>query len=107
MTRHTLIVEGPGAEMTLVPIIADTPQQVFRIGREMFPCRRIAAVNHEEEDKGGGAVDLSGDLAESPILEKSAGTRGSNLRPSTPKAFCSGFLSSCSRKAPGDKPPEG
>ena len=51
MTRHTLIVEGPGDEMTLVPIVADTPQEVFRIGREMFPGRRLAAVNHEDDDE--------------------------------------------------------
>jgi len=51
MTRHTLNVEGPGDEMTLVPIVADNPQEVFRIGREMFPGRRLAAVNHEDDDE--------------------------------------------------------
>ncbi len=52
MTRHTLIVEGPSDEMNLVPIVTDTPREVFRIGREMFPCSRVAAFNHEDEDKG-------------------------------------------------------
>lgn len=52
MTRHTLIVEGPGDEITLVPIVADTPKEVFRIGREMFPGRRLAAVNHEDDEEG-------------------------------------------------------
>jgi hypothetical protein len=31
------------------------PQEVFRIGREMFPGRRLAAVNHEDEDEVGPA----------------------------------------------------
>jgi hypothetical protein len=37
MTRHTLIVEGPEGSMTTM---------------ELFPGRRLAAVNHEDEDEG-------------------------------------------------------
>jgi hypothetical protein len=46
---HALIVEGPDDAMTLVPIEADSTEELFRIGREMFPGRRLAAVNHEDE----------------------------------------------------------
>jgi len=35
--------------MNMVPIEADTTEELFRIGREMFPGRRLAAVNHEDE----------------------------------------------------------
>ena len=41
---------GAWDEMTLVPIVADNPQEIFRIGREMFPGRRLAAVNHEDDE---------------------------------------------------------
>ena len=51
MTQHTLIVEGPDDAMTLVPIEADSTEELFRLGREMFPGRRLAAVNHEDEDE--------------------------------------------------------
>lgn len=51
MGQHTLIVEGPGDAMTLVPIEADTTEELFRIGREMFPGRRLAAVNQEDADE--------------------------------------------------------
>jgi len=47
--KHTLIVEEPGNAMNMVPIEADTTEELFRIGREMFPGRRLAAVNHEDE----------------------------------------------------------
>jgi hypothetical protein len=51
MGPYTLIVEGPGDAMTLVPIEADITEELFRIGREMFPGRRLAAVNHEDENE--------------------------------------------------------
>jgi hypothetical protein len=50
MTRHALIVEGSEDTMTIVLFDADTTGELFRIGREMFPGRRLAAVNHEDED---------------------------------------------------------
>ncbi|MDA0727599.1 MAG: hypothetical protein O2929_08265 [Cyanobacteria bacterium] len=55
MTRHTLIVEGPGDEMTLVPIVADNPQEVFRIGCEMLPGRRLVLVLADGEP--GAEID--------------------------------------------------
>lgn len=91
MTRHTLIVEGPGAEMTLVPIIADTPQQVFRIGREMFPCRRIAAVNHEEEDKGGELWTFLVTLRSPQSLRSQPGREDPTCDLQLPKLFAPDF----------------
>jgi hypothetical protein len=52
MTRHTLIVEGPAGSVTTMEVFVDDPAEVWRIGHELFPGRRLAAVNHEEEDLG-------------------------------------------------------
>jgi hypothetical protein len=54
MGRHTLIVEGDVGEMTTLEVFTDDPAEVYAIGREMFPGRRLAAVNHEEEDEEEG-----------------------------------------------------
>jgi hypothetical protein len=51
MTRHTLIVEGPKGAMTTLELFVDDPAEVWRIGHELFPGRRLAAVNHEDEDE--------------------------------------------------------
>jgi hypothetical protein len=51
MTRHTLIVEGPEGAMTTMELFVDDPAEVWRIGHELFPGRRLAAVNHEDEDE--------------------------------------------------------
>ena len=49
MTRHTLIVEGQGGSMTTLELFVDDPAEVMRIGHELFPGRRLAAVNHEDD----------------------------------------------------------
>ncbi|WP_010310532.1 hypothetical protein [Synechococcus sp. CB0101] len=51
MTRHTLIIEGPGGSMATMEIFAKDRDEVVRIGHELFPGRRLAAVNHEDEDE--------------------------------------------------------
>jgi hypothetical protein len=51
MTRHTLIVEGPEGAMTTMELFVDDPAEVWRIGHELFPGRRLAAVNHKDEDE--------------------------------------------------------
>jgi len=51
MTRHTLIVEGPAGAMSTMELFVDDPAEVFRIGHELFPGCRLAAVNHEDEDE--------------------------------------------------------
>jgi hypothetical protein len=52
ITQHTLIVERPEGGMTRMEIFAENPAEVFWIGHELFPGRRLAAVNHEDEDEG-------------------------------------------------------
>jgi hypothetical protein len=37
MTRHTLIIEGPGGSMATMEIFAEDRDEVFRIGYELFP----------------------------------------------------------------------
>jgi hypothetical protein len=49
MGRHTLIIEGPEGAMTTMELVVDDPAEVWRIGHELSPGRRLAAVNHEEE----------------------------------------------------------
>ena len=51
MARHTLIVEGPEGSMTTMELFVDDPAEVWRISHELFPGRRLAAVNHEDEDE--------------------------------------------------------
>jgi hypothetical protein len=51
MAQYTLNVAVPEDAKTLVPIEADSTEELFRIGWEMFPGRRLAAVNHEDEDE--------------------------------------------------------
>ena len=51
MTRHTLIIEGPEGSMAMMEICAKDRDEVFRIGHELFPGRRLAAINHEDEDE--------------------------------------------------------
>ena len=51
ITRHAQIVEGPEGSMTTMELFVDDPDEVFRIGHELFPGRRLAAVNHEDEDE--------------------------------------------------------
>ena len=51
MTRHTQIVEGPAVSVTTMVLLVDDPAEVWRIGHELFPGRRLAAVNHEDEDE--------------------------------------------------------
>jgi hypothetical protein len=53
MTRHTLIVEGPAGSITTMELDAKDPAEVWRIGHKLFPGRRLAAVNHEDEDEEG------------------------------------------------------
>jgi hypothetical protein len=50
MTRHTLIVEGPAGSVTTLELFVDDPAEVWRIGHELFPGSRLAAVNHEDEE---------------------------------------------------------
>jgi len=52
MTRHTLIVEGHAGSVTTLELFVDDPAEVWRIGHELFPGRKLAAVNHEDEDEG-------------------------------------------------------
>ena len=51
MPRHTLIIEGPGGSMATMEIFAEDRDEVFLIGHELFPGRRLAAVNQENEDE--------------------------------------------------------
>jgi len=51
MTRHTLIIEGPEGSVATMEVFAEDRDEVFRIGHELFPGRRLAAVNHEDEDE--------------------------------------------------------
>jgi hypothetical protein len=51
MTRHTLIVEGPEGSMTTMELFVDDRAEVWRIGHELFPGRRLAVVNHQDEDE--------------------------------------------------------
>jgi hypothetical protein len=51
MTRHTLLIEGPEGSMATMEVYAKDRDEVFRIGHELFPGRRLAAVNHEDDDK--------------------------------------------------------
>jgi hypothetical protein len=51
VTRHTLIVEGPAGSGTTMELFVDDPVEVWRIGHELFPGSRLAAVNHEDEDE--------------------------------------------------------
>ncbi len=37
--------------MATMEIFADNRDEVWRIGRELFPGRRLAAVNHEDDDE--------------------------------------------------------
>lgn len=50
MTRHTLIIEGAEGLITTMELFVDDPAEVWRVGHELFPGRRLAAVNHEDED---------------------------------------------------------
>jgi hypothetical protein len=50
MTRHTQIVEGPEGAMITMELFVDDSAEVWRIGHELFPGRRLAAVNHEDDD---------------------------------------------------------
>lgn len=43
MAQHTLIVAVPKDATTLVSIEADSTEELFRIGREMFPRHRCAS----------------------------------------------------------------
>lgn len=56
LIRHTLIAEGPAGSVTTIELFTDDPAEVFRIGRELFPGRRLAAVNHEDEDNVDPAI---------------------------------------------------
>jgi hypothetical protein len=47
MAQNTLIVAVPKDATTLVPIEADSTEELFRIGCEMFPRHRWAAVNNQ------------------------------------------------------------
>jgi len=51
MTRHTLIVEGPAGSVSTMELFVDDPAEVWRIGHEVFPGRRLAAVNHEKDEE--------------------------------------------------------
>jgi hypothetical protein len=51
MTGHTQIVEGPKGAMTTMELFVDDSAEVWRIGHELFPGRRLAALNHEDEDE--------------------------------------------------------
>ncbi len=51
MSRHTLIAEAPDGGMVTMELVVDDPSQVFEIGRELFPGRRLAAVCHTDEDE--------------------------------------------------------
>jgi len=37
--------------MTTLELLVDDPAEVWRIGNEMFPGRRLAAVNHADDDQ--------------------------------------------------------
>ncbi len=50
MGRHTLIIEGPEGAMTTMELVVDDPAEVWRIGHELFPGRRLAAVCHADEE---------------------------------------------------------
>jgi hypothetical protein len=47
MTRHTLIIEGPGGSMATMEIFAEKRDEVFRIGHELFPGRRLAVLSQQ------------------------------------------------------------
>ena len=49
MSRHTLIAEAPDGGMITMELAVDDPAEVWRIGHELFPGRRLAAVCHTDE----------------------------------------------------------
>jgi hypothetical protein len=52
MGRHTLIVEDDSGALSTVEVFAKDSAELFEIGHELLPGRRLAAVCHQDDDDG-------------------------------------------------------